>query len=160
MLERDPRKPSGPQIRRKRAGGKKITMVLQNTRVNQSGGMEWRVQPLLQDGGQVSTIQACSSFPHITSGYCSISRIISLVSLRQYLRIWEVGGTLNVRNKRSQLCWCTPIVLALRKLMKKDHEFQARLGYIARPSLKQTRYLLEDFESHWSCSSVVDQWRS
>jgi hypothetical protein len=33
--------------------------------------------------------------------------------------------------------WCTPVILALRRLRQEDGEFQATLCYTARPYLKK-----------------------
>jgi hypothetical protein len=35
--------------------------------------------------------------------------------------------------------WCTPLIPALERLRQKNLEFQASLGYIARPYLKKLK---------------------
>jgi hypothetical protein len=42
----------------------------------------------------------------------------------------------------SQAWWCTPIILALRRQRKEDHEFEASLGYILSQKTKQKQISL------------------
>jgi hypothetical protein len=46
----------------------------------------------------------------------------------------------------SQVWWCTPVILALRRLKQKDLESQATLDYVARPSLKKIKVISENRE--------------
>jgi hypothetical protein len=42
------------------------------------------------------------------------------------------------KQTQSQAWWCTPVILAFRRLRQEDQELEVNLGYLVRSCLKKT----------------------
>jgi hypothetical protein len=67
--------------------------------------------------------------------------------------------TCNYQSKQGsrQAWWHIPVILAFKRPRQEDHEFEASLGYIAKPSLKTSR--AEDIAQWYSaCLAKARIW--
>jgi hypothetical protein len=76
-------------------------------------------------------------------GYINWWALITLKHIIEDLRLsWQREFYKTLRKNRwesdlSQRWWHMPIIIALRRLMQENHEFETSLGYVVRPCLNK-----------------------